>query len=150
MNNYKKEVFNGDIGRIAADRRSRSSEVVVDFDGKPVAYDFGELDEIVSGVRVDDPQSPGSEYPAVVIPLHTQHFLMLQRNLLYTGLTRGKKLVVLVGSRKALEMAVRRQETGTRCGGCASGWRRGPMIKGSRITPKEQVQRNDCGGALSP
>ena len=90
--------------------------MVVDFDGKAVAYDFGELDEISLAYALTIHKAQGSEYPAVVIPLHTQHFLMLQRNLLYTGLTRGKRLVVLVGSRKALETAVRRQETGTRCG----------------------------------
>ena len=114
-NNYQKEVFNGDIGRVASVDESER-EVVVDFDGKPVAYDFGELDEISLAYALTIHKAQGSEYPAVVVPVHTQHFLMLRRNLLYTGLTRGKKLVVLVGSRKALEMAVRRQETGTRCG----------------------------------
>ena len=114
QNNYQKEVFNGDIGRIAAiDEAER--EVVVDFDGKPVVYDFGELDEMTLAYALTIHKAQGSEYPAVVMPLHTQHFMMLQRNLLYTGVTRGKKLVVLVGSRKALEMAVRRQETGRRC-----------------------------------
>jgi exodeoxyribonuclease V alpha subunit len=114
QNNYQKEVFNGDIGRIAAiDGGER--EVVVDYDGKSVVYDFGELDEIALAYALTIHKGQGSEYPAVVMPLHTQHFMMLRRNLLYTGLTRGKKLVVLVGSRKALEMAVRRQETGRRC-----------------------------------
>ena len=114
QNNYQKEVFNGDIGRIAAiDGAER--EVLVDYDGKSVAYDFGELDEIALAYALTIHKAQGSEYPAVVMPLHTQHFMMLRRNLLYTGLTRGKKLVVLVGSRKALEMAVRRQETGRRC-----------------------------------
>jgi len=114
QNNYQKEVFNGDIGRIAAiDGAER--EVVVDYDGKSVVYDFGELDEIALAYALTIHKAQGSEYPAVVMPLHTQHFMMLRRNLLYTGLTRGKKLVVLVGSRMALEMAVRRQETGRRC-----------------------------------
>jgi exodeoxyribonuclease V alpha subunit len=113
-NNYQKEVFNGDIGRITSiDGGER--EVVVDYDGKSVVYDFGELDEITLAYALTIHKAQGSEYPAVVMPLHTQHFMMLRRNLLYTGLTRGKKLVVLVGSRKALEMAVRRQETGRRC-----------------------------------
>src|SRR5208283_1820684 len=102
--------FNGDIGRIASIDESER-EVVVDYDGKPVAYDFGELDEISLAYALTIHKSQGSEYPAVVIPLHMQHFMMLQRNLLYTGLTRGKKLVVLVGSRKALAAAVRRQDT---------------------------------------
>jgi exodeoxyribonuclease V alpha subunit len=114
QNNYQKEVFNGDIGRITAiDEHER--EVLVDFEGKEVVYDFGELDEISLAYALTIHKAQGSEYPAVVIPLHTQHFLMLQRNLLYTGLTRGKKLVAVVGSRKALEMAVKRQDTAQRC-----------------------------------
>ncbi len=113
-NNYDKEVFNGDVGRITAIDESER-ELVVDFDGKPVEYDFGELDELSLAFCLTIHKSQGSEYPAVVIPLHTQHFMMLQRNLLYTGITRGKKLVVLVGNRKALEMAVQRQDTGRRC-----------------------------------
>jgi exodeoxyribonuclease V alpha subunit len=109
-NNYKKEVYNGDIGRITAiDEMER--ELTVDFDGRPVVYDLGELDELNLSFATTIHKSQGSEYPAVVIPLHTQHYMMLQRNLLYTGVTRGKRLVVLVGSRKALEMAVRRQDT---------------------------------------
>jgi exodeoxyribonuclease V alpha subunit len=114
QNNYDKDVFNGDIGRIThIDEAER--ELVVDYDGKPVVYDFGELDEISLAYALTVHKSQGSEYPAVVIPLHTQHFVMLQRNLLYTGLTRGKKLVVVVGSRRALEMAVQRQDTSRRC-----------------------------------
>ncbi len=80
-----------------------------------MVYDFGELDEITLAYAITIHKSQGSEYPAVVIPLHTQHFVMLQRKLLYTGLTRGKRLVVLVGARRALETAVRRQETVRRC-----------------------------------
>jgi exodeoxyribonuclease V alpha subunit len=113
-NNYTKEVFNGDIGRIASIEEAER-ELVVDFDGRRVAYDFGELDELALAYSLTIHKSQGSEYPAVIIPLHPQHFLMLQRNLLYTGLTRGKKLVVLVGSFKALEMAVQRQEMKARC-----------------------------------
>jgi exodeoxyribonuclease V alpha subunit len=78
-------------------------------------FDFGELDELTLAYALSIHHSQGSEYPAVVIPLHTQHFLMLQRNLLYTGLTRGKRLVALVGTRQALEMAVQRQEMRARC-----------------------------------
>src|SRR5205823_1686350 len=108
-NNYKKEVFNGDIGRIGeVDPVER--EIRVYFDGKEVVYSFGELDELALAYALTIHKSQGSEYPAVVLALHTQHFLMLQRNLLYTGVTRGKKLVVVVGSRKALEMAVQRQD----------------------------------------
>jgi exodeoxyribonuclease V alpha subunit len=112
-NNYQKEVFNGDIGRITAiDEIER--EVTVEHDGKPVVYDYGELDELNLSFACTIHKAQGSEYPAVVIPLHTQHYMMLQRNLLYTGVTRGKKLVVVVGSRKALEMAVQRQDTSQR------------------------------------
>jgi exodeoxyribonuclease V alpha subunit len=114
QNNYTKEVFNGDIGLVASiDIANR--ELVIDFDGKPVFYDFGELDEITLAYALTIHKSQGSEYPAVVIPLHTQHFTMLQRNLLYTGVTRGRKLVVLVGNRRALEMAVGNQDTTRRC-----------------------------------
>ncbi len=87
----------------------------MEFDGRAVVYDFGELDELSLAFAMTIHKAQGSEYPAVVIPLHTQHFMMLQRNLLYTGITRGKKLVVLVGNRKALEMAVQRQNTEARC-----------------------------------
>jgi exodeoxyribonuclease V alpha subunit len=86
-------------------------EVVVDFDGKHVVYDLGELDELALAYALSIHKSQGSEYPAVVIPLHTQHFIMLQRNLLYTGVTRGKQLVVLVGNRTALETAIARHDT---------------------------------------
>jgi exodeoxyribonuclease V alpha subunit len=113
-NNYQKEVFNGDVGRITAiDEAER--EVVVDFDGKPVPYDFGELDELTLAYALSIHKAQGSEYAAVVIPLHTQHYVMLQRNLLYTALTRGKRLVVLVGNRKALGLAVSRQDMSQRC-----------------------------------
>ncbi len=112
-NNYQKEVFNGDIGRITViDETER--EVTVEYEGKQVAYDYGELDELNLSFVCTIHKAQGSEYPAVVIPLHTQHYMMLQRNLLYTGVTRGKKLVAIVGSRKALEMAVQRQDTNQR------------------------------------
>lgn len=105
-NNYDKDVFNGDLGRIhAVDEENQ--EIRVHMDGRPVAYDFSELDEITHAYAVSVHKSQGSEYPAVVVPLVTQHYVMLQRNLLYTAVTRGRKLVVLVGSRKALAMAVR-------------------------------------------
>jgi exodeoxyribonuclease V alpha subunit len=113
QNNYQKEVFNGDVGRVESiDEVGR--ELVVDFDGRRVAYDFGELDELTMAYAITIHKSQGSEYPAVVIPLHTQHFVMLRRNLLYTALTRGRRLVVLVGNRKALEMAVARQDDSRR------------------------------------
>jgi exodeoxyribonuclease V alpha subunit len=85
----------------------RKGELSVDFDGRDVNYGFGELDELVLAYATTIHKSQGSEYPAVVIPLTTQHYPMLQRNLVYTGVTRGKRLVVLVGQRKALAIAVK-------------------------------------------
>jgi exodeoxyribonuclease V alpha subunit len=119
-NDYKKEVFNGDIGRIKA-IDLHDQELTVDFEGKDVVYDFGELDELSLAYALTIHKSQGSEYAAVIIPLHTQHYLLLQRNLLYTAITRGKKLVVLVGSKKALRMAVERQDNRRRC--TALAWR---------------------------
>jgi exodeoxyribonuclease V alpha subunit len=105
-NNYELEVFNGDIGRVTsidvADR-----QVGVRFDEREVTYDTADLDELVLGYACSIHKSQGSEYPVVVIPVHTQHYIMLQRNLLYTGITRGRKLVVIVGSRKAVAIAVK-------------------------------------------
>lgn len=109
-NNYQKEVFNGDIGRIA-EIDTTTQEVAVDFEGRIVPYEFNELDELTHAFATSIHKSQGSEYPVVIIPLHTQHYVMLQRNLLYTGVTRGKKLVTIVGSRKALSIAVNRQDT---------------------------------------
>jgi len=105
-NDYDKEVFNGDVGyvrRIDPD----AQELVIEFDGKPVEYQFGELDQVALAYAVSIHKSQGSEYPAVVIPMMMQHYMMLRRNLLYTGITRGRKLVVLVGERKAVGMAVK-------------------------------------------
>lgn len=119
-NDYQKEVFNGDIGRIAK-IDLEDQEVSVDYDGRKVLYDFGDLDELALAYALTIHKAQGSEYPAVVIPLHTQHFLLLQRNLLYTALTRGKKLVVLVGSRNALQLAVERHQPQGRC--TALAWR---------------------------
>jgi exodeoxyribonuclease V alpha subunit len=105
-NNYDREVFNGDIGFIAKIDHDEG-EVTIDIDGRAVVYPFGELDEVVLAYATTIHKSQGSEYPAVVIPIVTQHYAMLQRNLLYTGMTRGKRLVVLVGQRKAVAIAVR-------------------------------------------
>jgi exodeoxyribonuclease V alpha subunit len=113
-NNYTKEVFNGDLGRIRAIDLGETT-LTVDFDGRAVVYDFDELDELTLAYALTIHKSQGSEYPAVIMPLHTQHYLLLQRNLLYTGITRGRKLVVLVGSRQALRLAVERQNTAQRC-----------------------------------
>jgi exodeoxyribonuclease V alpha subunit len=112
-NDYNRDVFNGDLGVIESINRIEQ-EMVVNFEGRQVAYDFGDLDEIALAYVLSIHKSQGSEFPCVVIPLHTQHYMMLQRNLLYTAVTRGKKLVVLVGTKKALGMAVRRQDTSQR------------------------------------
>ena len=88
--------------------------MTVNFEGRPVEYVFSDLDELSLAYVLSIHKSQGSEFPCVVIPLHTQHYLMLQRNLLYTAVTRGKNLVVLVGTKKALGMAIRRQDTGQR------------------------------------
>jgi len=107
-NDYDRDVFNGDLGVI--DRiDEEEGELTVSFDGREIVYGFGELDELVLAYATTIHKSQGSEYPAVVIPLVTQHYAMLARNLLYTGVTRGRKLVVLVGQKKALAIAVRNQ-----------------------------------------
>ena len=105
-NNYDKDVFNGDIGRIAA-INPEEREVTIHYDGREVLYDFGELDEIAHAFAITIHKSQGSEFPVVIIPVAMQHFLLLQRNLIYTGLTRGKRFVVIVGQKKALSLAVR-------------------------------------------
>ena len=105
-NNYDKEVFNGDVGfieRLAADGKT----FVVRFERRVVTYEPQDQDQLVPAWAITIHKSQGSEYPAVVIPVHTQHFMMLRRNLIYTAVTRGKRLVVLVGSRRALGIAVR-------------------------------------------
>jgi exodeoxyribonuclease V alpha subunit len=98
-NDYEKDVYNGDIGYIG-NVDPDDGELTVSFDGRTVTYGFGELDNLVPAYAATIHKSQGSEYPAVVIPVTTQHYVMLQRNLLYTGVTRGKKLVVLVGQKK--------------------------------------------------
>lgn len=105
-NNYDKEVFNGDIGRITS-MDPEEQVLIVTYDGVPVPYDFSELDEIVHAYAISVHKSQGSEYPAVIVPILSQHHLLLQRNLIYTAVTRAKELVVMVGSKKALAMGVR-------------------------------------------
>jgi exodeoxyribonuclease V alpha subunit len=109
-NNYDKEVFNGDIGRITG-IDEEAQELTISFDGREVDYDFADLDEVVLAYAVSVHKSQGSQYPVVVIPVHTQHYMLLQRNLIYTGITRGRKLVVMVGTKKALAIAVKNNKT---------------------------------------
>jgi exodeoxyribonuclease V alpha subunit len=108
-NNYDKEVFNGDLGRIVS-IDDESGEVTVRVDDRRVVYSFRELDELVHAYAITIHKSQGSEYPCVIIPIHTQHFVMLQRSLLYTAVTRAKQFAVLVGTRKALGLAVSRAD----------------------------------------
>ena len=115
-NNYDKDVFNGDIG-IVEGIDPIEQEVTIRFDNRLVKYDFGELDEVSLAYAITIHKAQGSEFPAVVIPLAMQHYLLLQRNLIYTGITRGKKLVVLIGQKKALGMAVRNDRTQRRYSG---------------------------------
>ncbi|MCF8036195.1 MAG: ATP-dependent RecD-like DNA helicase [Desulfobacteraceae bacterium] len=105
-NNYDKQVFNGDMGRISAiDEQFR--QMRIDFEGRQIDYSFSELEEVVPAYAVSVHKSQGSEFPVVVMPILTQHFIMLQRNLIYTAVTRGRRLVVLVGTKKAMAIAVK-------------------------------------------
>ncbi len=119
QNDYDKEVFNGDIGQIRAiDPDER--ELIVQFDQREVVYDFGELDELSLAYSITIHKSQGSEFPVVIVPLAMQHFLLLQRNLIYTAITRGKKMVLLVGQKKAFSQAVKNSRTSERYSGLLS------------------------------
>ena len=109
-NNYNKEIFNGDIGRIKK-INLEEQVVTITFDDRHVDYEYTDLDEIVLAYAVSVHKSQGSEYPAVIIPILTQHYILLQRNLIYTGITRGRKLVVIVGTKKALAIGVNNDKT---------------------------------------
>jgi exodeoxyribonuclease V alpha subunit len=106
VNDYNREVFNGDLGTIAR-IDLEEQEVTVQFGERPVSYDYADVNEITLAWAVTVHKSQGSEYPVVILPLYMQHYLMLSRNLLYTGLTRAKQLAILVGPKKAIGMAVR-------------------------------------------
>jgi exodeoxyribonuclease V alpha subunit len=137
-NDYDKEVFNGDVGyvrRIDLD----SQELVIEFDDRPVEYQFGELDQVALAYAVSIHKSQGSEYPAVVIPMMMQHYMMLRRNLLYTGITRGRKLVVLVGQKKAVGMAVK-GKVETRRWSKLAEWMAGRTETWSMTTGNSQFQ----------
>ena len=117
-NNYQKEVFNGDIGTISVVNR-KEKQLAVDYYGRMVTYDFSEMDEISLAYAISVHKSQGSEYPAVLVPIMTQHFILLQRNLLYTAITRGKNLVILVGTKKALNIALSNNKPTERLSGLA-------------------------------
>ena len=132
-NDYDKDVFNGDVGMIER-IDSVEQEVAVRFDERLVKYDFGELDEIALAYAITIHKAQGSEFPAVVIPLATQHYMLLQRNLIYTGVTRGKRLLVLIGQRKALGIAVRNDRPQRRYSGLLASLRgdhRAASVRGS-------------------
>lgn len=122
-NDYEKDVFNGDIGQVTKVDLIEHS-LGVRFDSREVIYDFGELDELALAYAITIHKSQGSEFPAVVIPVATQHYMLLQRNLLYTGVTRGRRLVVLVGQEKALGLAVRNNRAEKRFSGLLARLRR--------------------------
>ncbi|MCA9935488.1 MAG: ATP-dependent RecD-like DNA helicase [Ardenticatenaceae bacterium] len=110
VNNYDKNVYNGDIGRITAVDLLQQT-ITINLDGAPVVYDFLEMDEMVHAYCISVHKSQGAEYPCVVLPVVMQHYMMLQRNLLYTAVTRAKKLVILIGTRKAISIAVKNNKT---------------------------------------
>ena len=118
-NNYQKEVFNGDIGTVVSIDMEQK-QLSVDYYGRPVSYEFAELDELSLAYAISVHKSQGSEYPAVVVPLMTQHFALLQRNLLYTAITRGKKLVILIGTKRALDIALKNDTPQKRLTGLAN------------------------------
>jgi exodeoxyribonuclease V alpha subunit len=118
-NNYDKEVYNGDMGVVTA-VDLEMQKLTVMMDGRAVAYDFLELDELVHAFAISVHKSQGSEFPAVVIPILTTHYLMLQRNLLYTAITRARRLVVLVGQPRAIAMAVQNDKVAARYTGLRS------------------------------
>jgi exodeoxyribonuclease V alpha subunit len=133
-NDYDKDVYNGDIGYID-DVDPEAGELNASFDGRSVTYGFGELDMLVPAYAATIHKSQGSEYPAVVIPIMTQHYAMLQRNLFYTGITRGKRLVVLVGQKKAVAIAVR-NVSGRRRWSKLDEWLRPMIQEASSVAPK--------------
>jgi exodeoxyribonuclease V alpha subunit len=109
-NDYEREVFNGDIGRISK-IDTETNTVEVEFDERIVHYEFSDLDELVLAYAVSIHKSQGTEYPAIIMPVHTTHYVMLQRNLIYTGLTRAKKLAIFVGTKRALAIGVKNDKT---------------------------------------
>lgn len=112
-NNYQKQVYNGDVGKILA-IDEKEETIKIGFDEKIVCYDFSEIDELMLAYAVSIHKYQGSECPCIIIPIHTSHFKLLFRNLLYTGITRGKKLVILVGCKKALSIAVNKVDASMR------------------------------------
>jgi exodeoxyribonuclease V alpha subunit len=117
-NNYDKDVFNGDMGTVTG-IDLESQLLTATFEGRPLSYDFLDLDELLHAYAVSIHKSQGSEFPAVVVPVMTTHYMMLQRNLIYTAVTRAQRLVVLVGSTKAIHIAVHNDRAQARYSGLA-------------------------------
>nr|MCR5257833.1 ATP-dependent RecD-like DNA helicase [Desulfovibrio sp.] len=138
-NDYDREVYNGDIG-LVRDIDAEAQELTVEIDGRDVVYAFTDLDELVLAYAVTIHKSQGAEYPAVIIPVTTQHYVMLQRKLVYTGVTRGKKLVVLVGTKKALAMAVRNNRSVRRYSALAERLRTGCPEQDEEACPDPGAQ----------
>jgi exodeoxyribonuclease V alpha subunit len=138
-NDYDKDVFNGDIG-IVERIDAVEQQVAVRFDERLVKYGFGELDEISLAYAITIHKSQGSEFPAVAIPLATQHYMLLQRNLVYTGITRGKRLLVLIGQRKALGIAVHNDRPQRRYSGLFTSLKSSRSIEGSAIESRTDSQ----------
>jgi exodeoxyribonuclease V alpha subunit len=138
-NDYDKDVFNGDVG-IVERVDSVEQQVAVRFDDRLVKYDFGELDEISLAYAITIHKSQGSEFPAVVIPLATQHYMLLQRNLIYTGITRGKRLLVLIGQKKALGIGVRNDRPQRRYSGLRTSLKGKRGTEGSGVESKTASQ----------
>ena len=136
-NDYDKEVYNGDVGYLE-EIDTETSEFTTSFDGRQVVYSFGELDMLVPAYAATIHKSQGSEYPAVVIPIMTQHYPMLQRNLVYTGITRGKKLVIVVGQVKALANAVKNVSSRRRWTKLRE-WLRIGYDESSKLTPPRNI-----------
>ena len=112
-NNYDKKVFNGDVGRV--DKIDKIEQILfIKYEDRLVKYDFSELDEVVLAYAVSVHKFQGSECPCIVMPVHTTHFKLLVRNLLYTGVTRGKNLVILVGTKKAIAICIKNNEVDKR------------------------------------
>jgi len=115
-NNYDKEVFNGDVGSITK-IDPIEQELIVNFEGNEVIYDFSDIDQLTLAYAASVHKFQGSECPCIIMPLHTTHYMMLYRNMFYTGITRGKKLVVVIGTKKAMSMAVRNDKIAKRYAG---------------------------------
>ena len=112
-NNYDKDVYNGDIGYVNGIDHVEK-ELLINFDGNEIKYEFSELDELTLSYATTIHKAQGSEYPVIVMPIAMQHYLMLKKNLLYTGITRGRKLVILIGQQKAIAIAIKNKQSDIR------------------------------------